>query len=227
LSGNRRAALIRGAIIRLAALVVILGLVLFLPAGTFGYWPGWAYCAALFVPLTGVVFYLLKNDPELLERRMHHREKENTQKVVVVISTILFAAGFVVPALDYRFGWSAVPVWVIAAADALVLAGYGFVFLVFRENTYASRVVEVAKGQKVISTGPYAFVRHPMYFGIIVMYLATPVALGSWWGVLPMLSLPVALVARLRNEEEVMLRELSGYGSYRRKVRYRLIPGVW
>jgi len=224
---RRRAALVRGIVIRLAGLAVVIGLVLFLPAGTVRYWPGWAYCAVLAVPMTVVVAYFLNHDPAFLERRFRHREKEPVQKAVVVLATGLFVAGFVVPALDFRYGWSAVPVWVIAAADALVLLSYGFVFLVFRENSFASRVVEVEKRQRVVSTGPYAVVRHPMYLGVIVMYLATPVALGSWWGLPPMLSLPVALVIRLLNEEQVLVRELPGYARYLRRVRWRLIPGVW
>ena len=226
-SAKRRASLLSGIVIRLVALAIIFGLIVFLPAGTIRYWPAWIYLAVLAVPMAGVMGYLLKNDPELLERRFHHREKETTQKAVVLVTTALFAAGFIVPAFDYRFGWSAVPAWAVATADALVMAGYGFVFLVFRENSYASRVVEIARGQRVISTGPYAVVRHPMYLGITVMYLATPVALGSWWGILPMLSLPVSLVVRLLNEETVMLRELSGYARYCSRIRYRLIPGVW
>jgi len=226
-SSRRLRALIRSIAVHLAGLFVAFALVLFIPAGSLRYWAGWAYCAVLGIPLVGVLTYFLKHDPAFLERRMRHKEKETTQKWVVVIGSTLFAAGFVLPALDFRFGWSEVPVWVIAVADALVLLSYGFVFLVFRENSYASRIVEVEKSQKVISTGPYGVVRHPMYTGTIVMYLATPVALGSWWGVLPMLSIPVILVVRLLNEEKVLARSLPGYSRYLRKVRYRLLPGIW
>lgn len=224
---RRRAALVRGIVIRLAALAVAFALMVFLPAGTVRYWPAWGYIAVLVVPMAFVVGHFLRHDPAFLERRFHHREKEPTQKAVVAVTTVLFAAGFVVPGLDWRFGWSAVPAWAVVVADALVLASYAFVYMVFRENSYASRTVQVEKTQKVIATGPYAAVRHPMYSGIIVMYLATPVALGSWWGLLPMLSLPVALVVRLFNEEKVLSRDLPGYARYLRRVRWRLLPGVW
>lgn len=219
--------LVRGILARLVGLAVLFALVLFLPAGSLGYWAAWAYIAVIGVPFTVVLAYFLRRDPAFLERRIRMKEKETTQKAVVAVSSFLFLAGFVVSALDFRFGWSDVPLWAVVAADALVMAGYGFVFLVFRENSYASRIVEVERSQKVVSTGPYGVIRHPMYTGIIVMYLATPVALGSWWGILPILSTPIALVVRLLNEEKVLRRGLPGYARYCRKVRWRLVPGIW
>jgi protein-S-isoprenylcysteine O-methyltransferase Ste14 len=227
ISPARKRALIRGIAFRLVGLFAAFALILFVPAGSLRYWAGWAYCAVLAVPMTLVISYFLRHDPAFLERRIRHREKETAQKRIVAVGSLLFVAGFVVSALDFRFGWSAVPVWEIAAADALVLASYSFIFSVFRVNSYASRIVEVEKRQRVVSSGPYGVVRHPMYTGVIVMYLATPVALGSWWGVLPMLSIPVILVIRLLNEEKVLARGLPGYSRYLRKVRYRLVPGIW
>jgi protein-S-isoprenylcysteine O-methyltransferase Ste14 len=155
------------------------------------------------------------------------REKEARQRRILSASAIPFLLAFLLPGFDHRFGWSDVPVPVILAADALVLVGYVFVILVFRENRYASRVVEVETGQQVISTGPYSVVRHPMYLGTLLMYLLSPIALGSYWAALFALPLIWVLVARMRNEEEVLLRDLPGYADYLQRVRYRLIPGVW
>ena len=199
----------------------------FLTAGTFAYWEAWLYLAILFIPMFFVGTWLLKNDPELLERRMRFREKETTQKRVINFSLLWFLLAFLLPGFDHRFGWSDVPVWVVLAAALLVLLGYFMVFWVFRENSYASRVIEVAQGQQVIDTGPYAFVRHPMYAGSIVLYLFSPLALGSWWAMIPALPIIPVLIVRLLNEEEILLRDLPGYAAYRQKVRFRLLPGVW
>jgi len=209
------------------AVLLVLGLVLFVPAGTLDYWEAWVYCAVLVIPFVFVATWLLNKDPELLARRIRLNEKEPAQKRVIGVSRLVFLIAFLLPGLDHRFGWSDVPVAAVLAADALVFLGYVLVFLVFRENTYASRVVEVEQGQKVISTGPYALVRHPMYLGTGIMFLATPLALGSYWALPVFLMLPGVLVYRIRNEEEVLLRELNGYQEYMQKVRYRLIPFIW
>jgi protein-S-isoprenylcysteine O-methyltransferase Ste14 len=209
------------------AVLLVLGLVLFVPAGTLDYWEAWVYCAVLVIPFVFVATWLLHKDPDLLARRIRFREKEPAQKRVIGISRLVFLIAFLLPGLDHRFGWSHVPVAAVLAADALVFLGYVLVFLVFRENTYASRVVEVEREQKVISTGPYALVRHPMYLGTSIMFLATPIALGSYWALPVFLTLPCVLVCRIQNEEEVLLRELTGYQEYTQKVRYRLIPFIW
>ena len=204
-----------------------LGLIFFVPAGTLDYWEAWVYCAVLLVPFLFVLTYLLRNDPELLVRRMRLNERESAQKRIIRVSSLIFFTGFLIPGLDHRYGWSDIPVEAVLAADILVMVGYALVFLVFRENPFASRVVEVEQGQSVISTGPYALVRHPMYLGTSIMWLATPIALGSFWALPIFLILPVVLVYRIMNEEEVLLRELPGYREYTRKVKYRLIPGIW
>ena len=214
-------------ILRFVMAPIILGLMLFLPAGSLYYWQAWIYCGVLLIPVSFVVFYFLKKDPELLERRMRIREKEEKQKTIQILGIIIFFIGFIIPGLDYRYHWSNVPVYLVIAANAIVLSGYIFVFLVLRENSYASRIIEVEKGQQVITTGPYAIVRHPMYMGILVMYLFTPLALGSYWAIIFFLPLIPLLVSRLLNEEEMLLRELPGYEEYCQKTRYHLIPFIW
>jgi protein-S-isoprenylcysteine O-methyltransferase Ste14 len=214
-------------VFRFSAGFIVIGSIFFLSAGTFDYWEAWLYCAIIMVPMLFVVSYLLKKDPALLERRMRLKEKGSKQKKIVGVSALVFFIGFLLPGLDHRFGWSHMPAEVAIAADVLVFLGYVFTSLVLRENSYASRVIEVEKGQKVISTGPYALVRHPMYLGMSILILATPIALGSYWALLAFLSIPPMLALRLLNEEEILLRELPGYGEYRQKVRFRLIPFIW
>ena len=206
---------------------IFMGLMLFLPAGSFGYWQAWIYSGVIFIPVFFVVFYFLKKDPELLERRMRMREKEEKQKTIIKFAYIFFFIGFIIPGLDYRYHWSDVPVLLVIAANVIVLSGYIFVFFVLRENSYASRIIEVEKGQKVITTGPYAIVRHPMYLGVLLMFLFTPLALGSYWALMFFLPLLPLIVFRLLNEEEVLLRELMGYEEYCGKTRYRLFPFIW
>jgi len=214
-------------VVLVPAVLFALCLIFFIPAGTLEYWEAWVFIAVLFVPFLFVLTYLLRKDPSLLARRIQFNEKESAQRRIIKASGIIFLAGFLIPGLDHRYGWSDIPVEAVLTADVLVIVGYALVFLVFRENPFASRVVEVEQDQHVISTGPYALVRHPMYLGTSIMWLATPVALGSYWALPVFLILPIVLVCRIMNEEEVLLRELPGYREYTHKVRYRLIPGIW
>lgn len=207
--------------------IPVLGLAFFLPAGTFWYWEAWAYMALLFTPMFFLMQYLLKNDPDLLERRMRFREKDRQQSLIIKLSYIYFLVTFLLPGFDKRYGWSNTPVWLIVIADLLVLTGYSMVVLVFRENSYASRTVEVDQGQKVIDTGPYAVVRHPMYLGVVTLYGMSPLALGSYWSLIPAALIVPLIVARILSEEKILAKELSGYKEYQKKIRYRLLPMVW
>lgn len=222
-----RGELVKTVISRFVGALLVTMLMFFLPAGTFQYPEAWVFIGIIFIPMTLVLAYLLKNDTGLLARRMRLREKEVQQKRIVKLSYIPFVFAFLIPGFDKRFGWSNVPLGVIVVADVLVLLGYCLVFFVFRENRYASRIIEVEKGQTVIASGPYAAIRHPMYLGSLLMYVFSPLALGSYWAVLPGLLIVPVLVARILNEEKVLLRDLHGYQEYVQKTRYRLIPGVW
>ena len=215
------------AAMRLASGVVLLLSALLVTAGTVAYWQAWAYIAVLFGPMTVLLIFLIRNDPELLERRVRTGEREPGQRVFVALASVCFALAFVIPGFDRRFGWSHVPVAAVIAADVMVLLGYGLFAAVLRENRYASRIVEVQPGQSVITTGPYAIVRHPMYLAVLTMIAFTPIALGSWWAMIPALPLPVVLAARIRGEERLLSRQLEGYSEYMQRTRYRLVPWVW
>ena len=222
-----RGKLITMVFIRTLLFLIVMLAMFFLPAGSFAFWQAWVYLTIIFICMLAFLIYFLKNDPKLLERRMRSKEKEREQRIVIAIMTVCFLFTFLLPGFDRRFGWSDVPVQIVIAADIVVLLGYGFVFLVLRENSYASRVIEVEKDQKVISSGPYAMVRHPMYLGVAVMFLFTPLALGSYWALIPSVLMIFVLIPRIFNEEKVLERDLDGYREYMQKVEYRLIPGVW
>jgi protein-S-isoprenylcysteine O-methyltransferase Ste14 len=203
---------------------------IFIAAGTLRYWQGWTCLAAFFVPACGISVYVAKRDPALLERRLKagpKAEKEKGQKVVQVIASICFFTSFVISPLDHRFGWSSVPAFVSIAGDLMMLIGFAITFLVFKENTYTSGIIEVAENQTVVSTGPYAVVRHPMYSGALIMLFGIPLALGSWWGMLLNVPLTVAIAWRLQDEEKFLLANLTGYAQYMATVKYRLAPRVW
>jgi len=219
--------LINTVVFRYLLAIVVLGLMFFLPAGTIRYWEAWVYCGILFIPMFFVFIYLLKNNPQLLQRRMRTQEREKPQRLFVKLSILVFVLAFIIPGLDYRFNWSSVPLAVVIIADIVVLTGYFLFFLVLRENSYASRIVEVEKDQKVISTGPYSVIRHPMYLGVLLLYLFSPIALGSFWAIIAFVPLPVLVIFRIFNEEQVLFKELPGYKDYMQKVKYRLIPFVW
>jgi len=217
----------RTALVRFGSGAVVLGAIFFLPAGTLRYWEAWLFLATLFIPMAFVAAYLIAHDPALVERRLTQREERPRQKAIVALNGGLWLVAFLVPGFDHRFGWSSVPTWVAVSADALVLAGYLVFFVTVRENSFAARTIRVEEGQKVISTGPYAVVRHPMYSGIGLMMLFAPLALGSWWALIPGLATPAFLMFRILDEEEALASELPGYPEYMRQVRWRLIPGVW
>lgn len=215
------------ALLLFAAAFIAIGAMLFVPAGTLDYWQAWAYIAILFVMVAFVGLYFLAKDPDFLERRFRMKEKERQQKLVQKAGGAIFFICFLLPGLDRRFGWSTVPFELVLAADFLVVLGYGLIFLVFKENSFAGRTIRVEKGQKVVSTGPYSIIRHPMYLGMVLLCLATPIALGSYAAFWPFLLIIPLLAYRIRNEEEVLKRELEGYEEYCKKVRCRLVPGVW
>ena len=205
----------------------VLAAIFFLSAWTLSYWQAWMYLATLFIPMFLLLIYLVGNAPDLLERRMHAREQVTEQKLIIALSTMLFVPAFILPGFDTRFGWSKMPAVLSIVSDAVVFLGYMLFIIVLRENHYASRIVEVEQNQKVISSGPYAIVRHPMYVAVILMYVFTPLALGSYWGIIPALTILPSICFRIRSEEKVLENELEGYVEYSQKVRYRLIPGVW
>jgi len=213
--------------VRVLSFFLVSGLMFFWPAGTFRYWQAWVYISILFIPMLFVMACFFRKDPEFLERRIRMKEKEREQKAIIRWGSIVILTAFVLPGFDRRFGGSSVPLAVVLVADFLVLAGYGLCILVFKENRYASRVVEVTAEQSVITTGPYSHIRHPMYLAVLIMYILSPLALGSNWAVLPALLLIFVLVARIKNEEKVLTQKLEGYREYLQRVRFRLIPGIW
>jgi protein-S-isoprenylcysteine O-methyltransferase Ste14 len=220
----------RKAILGLMRLALSLGVLVFLPAWTFNYWQAWVCLAVFFASATAITVFLMKKDAKLLERRMKGgaaAETEKSQKIVQSFSAIAFIALFVVSALDHRFGWSRVPAYVAIAGDGMIALGFILVFWVFAVNTFTSGVIEVAEEQVVITTGPYALVRHPMYFGALVMVLGIPLALASWWGLIAMIPMTLVIVVRLVEEEKFLTVKLRGYLEYRNRVKYRIAPYLW
>lgn len=215
------------AVMRLVVGIPMIGALFFLPAGTLNYWQAWVWLATLFVPMAFSLVYLLKLDPKLLERRTRTNEVRPEQRRIIMASVVYLLAIFLLPGFDVRYGWSNVPAWLCLAADGVVLASYILYILVLKTNTFASRIIEVEQGQQVITNGPYALVRHPMYLAMILMMTATPLALGSYWGMLPSILFILLLAARAKNEEELLQKELKGYSEYMQKTRHRLFPGVW
>lgn len=219
--------LIVQALTKYIAGIILVGLMIFLPAGTFSYPGGWLFMGLLFVPMLILGIVLLMKVPDLLAKRLNNREEQGEQKKVVGLSGLMFLVGFVICGLDFRWGWTMVPSVIVVIAAVMLLAGYGLYMEVMRENAYLSRTVEVQEGQKVIDTGLYGVVRHPMYFATVLMFLAMPLVLGSWIGFVIFLIYPFLMVKRIKNEEQVLEEGLSGYREYKEKVRYRLIPFIW
>ena len=207
--------------------VIILGLLLFLPAGSLHYWQGWLLMGILFVPMAVAGILMMAKNPELLRKRLNTEEKETEQKSVVAMSGLLFVTAFVLAGLNWRFGWWVLPNWVVWVSAGLFLASYLLYAEVMRENTYLSRTVEVQDNQKVIDTGLYGIVRHPMYMATTVMFLTMPLVLGSPISFLIMLGYIPVIAKRISNEEDVLEKGLEGYQDYKKKVRYKMIPFLW
>ena len=219
--------LLLDAVKKTVAGIVLIGLMLFWPAGTMEYWNGWLFCGVLFIPvlIMGVVLFL--KAPDLLRKRLQEKEEQAEQKSVVALSGLMFVGGFVLAGLDYRFGWSGMPNWLVYTAAALFVVGYGLFAEVMRENAYLSRTVEVQENQVVVDTGLYGIVRHPMYSATVLMFLAMPLILGSYVSLVVFLVYPFLIAKRIRNEEQVLEDGLQGYDEYKEKVKYRMIPFIW
>ena len=215
------------ALIKFLLGIVLVGVMLFVPAGSMHYPNAWLFLGLLFLPMLIFGTVLLFKSPALLEKRLDAKEKESAQKGVLAAAALLFVAGFVVAGLDYRFGWSHVPSWVVCIASLVLLASYGTYVEVMRENAYLSRTVKVEQGQRVVDTGLYGIVRHPMYAVTVWLFLSIPAVLGSWWSLLCFLPYVAVIVLRIGNEEKLLERELEGYAEYKKRVKYRLFPWIW
>lgn len=207
--------------------LLLVGLLIFLPAGTLHYDKGWLLMGLLFVPMLIAGFVMLFKSPNFLAKRLDAKEKQATQKGVLALSGLMFIAGFVIAGLDYRFGWSKMPLGVTIASSVLFLLAYALYAEVMRENAYLSRTIKVEKGQTVVDTGLYGIVRHPMYMATILLFLMMPVVLGSWYALIAFAFYPAIIVIRLKDEEDLLTRELPGYAEYKQKVKYRIIPFIW
>jgi protein-S-isoprenylcysteine O-methyltransferase Ste14 len=207
--------------------ILVIGAMLFLTAGSLSWANGWIFLGTLSCLMIVALAYLVVRDPALLERRLRLRERRVAQKRCVASSLVFVLALFLLPGLDWRFGWSKVPLALVLVGLAVSVCGYYLFFLVIRHNSYASRVIEIQEGQKVVDTGPYALMRHPMYCANCLIYLASPLLLGSWWAIIPAVAFMPFLIARILDEESMLMKELPGYDEYCRKVRWRILPGIW
>lgn len=219
--------LLAEALIKFACGVILVGLLIFLPAGTLAYWKGWLLMGLLFGPMLIAGFVMFFKSPDFLAKRLDAKEKQKTQQGVVKLAGLMFIAGFVVAGLDYRFGWSRMPMAVTYCAAALFLLSYLLYAEVIRENAYLSRTIRVEEGQRVVDTGLYGIIRHPMYAVTILLFLSMPVVLGSWYALIIFAVYPALIVVRLKDEEALLLKELPGYPEYTQKVKYRLFPFIW
>ena len=219
--------LLFNALIKFAAGLLLVGLLLFLPAWTLNYPGAWLFIGLLFVPMLILGVVLLVKSPSLLEKRLDAKEKRSTQKGVIAFSGLIFPVGFILAALDFRFGWSKMPLWVVITASVVLLISYGLYAEVMRENAYLSRTIKVEAGQTVVDTGLYGIVRHPMYSVTVGLFLMIPLILGSWYALIPFAFYPVIIIVRLLDEEKLLTQELAGYEDYKKKVKYRLFPFIW
>ncbi len=212
---------------RLILTLLILSSLIFIPAGSISFCNGWIYIGIIISAMISIASFLITKNPELMDKRLKSREKEEKQKFIRRIGILPFVISFIISGVDYRYGWSDVPEVVVIAAVLFVVSGYVMFFFVLLENSYASRIVEVQENQKVIDTGLYSMIRHPMYTASIIIFIFSPVVLGSYYGVVPMLLYPCILIVRIFNEEEVLKRDLKGYDDYMKRIKYRLIPYIW
>ena len=215
------------AIAKFTAGLLMVGALIFLPAGTLHFWEGWLLMGVLFVPMFIAGLVMLAKSPEFLAKRLDAKEKQSAQKGVLAFSGLMFIGGFAVAGLDHRFDWSRMPLWVNIAAGTLFLVFYGLYAEVMRENAYLSRTIKVEAGQTVVDTGLYGIVRHPMYSVTVGLFLMIPLILGSWYALIPFAFYPVIIMVRLLDEEKLLTRELAGYEDYKKKVKYRLFPFIW
>lgn len=213
--------------IRYILSLIFVSVILFLPAGSLKFWNAWLFLSALFIPMLFVLIYLIIKDPELLKKRIKTKEKEKTQKIYLVLSMITIIVTFIVPGLDFKYHWSQLPDWLVVVATVIMILGYYMFFMVMKQNSYASRVIEIQKGQKVIDSGLYSIVRHPMYLAATILFCSVPIILGSLYGTIPVIFIPFLLIIRIQNEEKVLKENLKGYSEYMKKVRYKLIPLIW
>ncbi len=219
--------LLLSALVKFACGLLLVGLLIFWPAGTLSFGYGWLLVGLLFGPMLIAGFVMFFRCPDFLAKRLDAKEKQATQKGVVALSGLMFVLGFVVAGLDYRFGWSRMPVWVTVTASVLFLLAYVLYAEVMRENAYLSRTIKVEAGQTVVDTGLYGIVRHPMYMATLLLFGMMPIVLGSWYALLVFAAYPAIIIVRLNDEEDLLTRELPGYAAYKQKVKYRLIPFVW
>ena len=214
-------------IVKFLSGLILVGLPLFLSAGSFAYWNAWLFMGILFIPMFIAGLILTKKNPYLLEKRLNAKEEQSEQKTVIALSGIMFLVGFVVAGLDYRFQWIKLPEWLVIAGAVVFLTAYGLYAEVLRENTYLSRTVEVQENQEVIDTGLYGIVRHPMYAVTVILFLSMPIVLGSVISFMVFLAYPFIIAGRIKNEEKVLEEGLAGYKEYKQKVKYRLVPFIW
>ena len=219
--------LLLNALTKFSCGLLLVSLLIFLPAGTLQFTYGWLLIGLLFVPMLIAGFVMLFKTPDFLAKRLDVKEKQATQKGVIAFSGLMFIAGFVVAGLDFRFGWSQMPLPVTITASVLFLASYALYAEVMRENAYLSRTIKVEEGQKVVDTGLYGIVRHPMYMATILLFLMMPIVLGSWYALIVFAFYPAIIIVRLKDEEKLLTRELPGYAAYKQKVKYRIIPFIW
>ena len=219
---------IKQAVIRYILTLLFVSFVLFLPAGSIKFWNAWIFIGALFLPAFFALVYFVIIDPDLLQKRLKTKEKEKTQRIFNILYIITFIITLIITGLDFKYHWSIVPVWLVIVATGIMICSYFMLLLVLKQNSYASRVVEIQKGQKVIDIGLYSVVRHPMYLSALIFFCPMPLVLGSLYAfIIPVILAPFLLLIRIINEEKVLKNNLNGYKEYVKKVKYRLIPFVW